>query len=75
MKQKLRAIHLPSIVQSNTISDADKRKTVDVGIDTSKNAKILVIQPSKTNKHGIGYDPFRNAPEFKTFHEQRRLVL
>lgn len=72
--KELRAIHLPS-VQNSQNGDNDcgsNSRVVDVGADVSKKAKILVIPPPKTNRHGIGYDPFKNAPEFKAFHEQRK---
>ena len=69
--KKLRAIYLPS-VQSVDNNSGSKSKVVDVGADVSKKAKTLVIPPPKTNRHGIGYDPFKNAPEFRAFHEQRK---
>jgi hypothetical protein len=69
--KKLRAIHLPSI-QSNNQGDGGEAKSavVDVGVD--KKATVLVIPPPKINKHGLGYDPFKNAPEFRAFHEHRQ---
>jgi hypothetical protein len=69
--KRLRAIHLPSIKTNKDVGDS-KNRTVDVGVDTSKKAKVLDIPPPKINKHGIGYDPFKNAPEFRAFHEHRK---
>eukprot|EP00804_Cyclotella_cryptica_P027395 CCRYP_008826-RA/>CCRYP_008826-RA protein AED:0.00 eAED:0.00 QI:223/-1/1/1/-1/1/1/278/924 len=71
--KRLRAIYLPSIQHKNPDDDASKNesKSVDVGVHTKNKSTVLVIPPPKTNRHGIGYDPFRNAPEFKAFHEYR----
>ena len=70
--KRLRAIHLPS-VQNNADANAESAsKNVDIGVDNKKKAKLLVIPPPKINRHGIGYDPFKNAPEFRAFHEQRK---
>ena len=65
----LRAIRLPSIqnVESNNVTSTD---TADKG----KSKTILTIPPPKLNRHGIGYDPFQNAPEFRAFHEKRRAL-
>jgi len=30
------------------------------------------LPPPKTETHGIGYEPFQNAPEFKLHHERRK---
>ena len=70
--KRLRAVHLPS-VQNNLETNAENTsKNVDIGVDTKKKAKVLVIPPPKISRHGIGYDPFKNAPEFRAFHEQRK---
>jgi hypothetical protein len=72
--KRLRAIHLPSIQNCGTDEDGHENKTkiVDVGVDTTRKTNVLIIPPTKINKHGIGYDPFKNAPEFRAFHEQRK---
>jgi len=63
----LRAIHLPSITtaQNKSPNNADS---------SCGNKEVLIIPPPKINKHGIGYDPFKNAPEFRAFHEQRQAL-
>lgn len=63
----LRAIRLPSI-------SAAQNKSVNNSDNSCGNKKVLVIPPPKINKHGIGYDPFKNAPEFRAFHEQRQAL-
>lgn len=62
----LRAIRLPSIAQNTSTNEKVKES------DSHSFNKTLVIPPPKMNKHGIGYDPFKNAPEFRAFHEKRR---
>mmetsp|Transcript_28569 Transcript_28569/g.51634 ORF Transcript_28569/g.51634 Transcript_28569/m.51634 type:complete len:960 (-) Transcript_28569:986-3865(-) len=62
--KRLRAIHLPSI------QNIDPNNTTQ----TMSKKKVLTIPPPKINRHGIGFDPFKNAPEFREFHE-RRLAL
>lgn len=63
----LRAIRLPSITaaQNKSSNNADS---------SCGNKEILIIPPPKINKHGVGYDPFKNAPEFRAFHEQRQAL-
>jgi hypothetical protein len=63
----LRAIRLPSITgaQNKSVNNAD---------NSCGNKNVLIIPPPKINKHGIGYDPFKNAPEFRAFHEQRQAL-
>ncbi|KAL7522962.1 hypothetical protein ACHAWX_007768 [Stephanocyclus meneghinianus] len=73
----LRAIYLPTLQNKNTDVDGRTENTdnsMDVGVNADRKSKVLVIPPPKTNRHGIGYDPFRNAPEFRAFHEQRLRV-
>lgn len=67
--KRLRAIRLPSIQNVDSKDSSDTTK----GHSTDKN-KMLTIPPPKTNRHGIGFDPFKNAPEFRAFHEQRRAL-
>jgi len=64
--KRLRAIRLPSIqnVDPNNSSQTVPKKKV----------RVLTIPPPKMNRHGIGYDPFKNAPEFREFHERRRAL-
>ncbi|KAL7533677.1 hypothetical protein ACHAXR_005381 [Thalassiosira sp. AJA248-18] len=63
--KRLRAIYLPSIqsIDPNEINDKHTPKS-----------KVLTIPPPKMDRHGISYDPFKNAPEFRAFHEQRRAL-
>jgi G patch domain-containing protein 1 len=63
----LRAIHLPSIT-------AAQNKSPNNADSSCGNKEMLIIPPPKINKHGIGYDPFKNAPEFRAFHEQRQAL-
>ena len=62
----LRAIRLPSI---DTSSNETPKQT-----DSHATNQTLSIPPPKINKHGIGYDPFNNAPEFRAFHEKREAL-
>ena len=34
----------------------------------------LAIPPPKTNRHSMNFDAFKNAPEFRAFHERRRAL-
>lgn len=34
----------------------------------------LAIPPPKTNRHSMDFDAFKNAPEFRAFHERRRAL-
>ena len=34
----------------------------------------LAIPPPKTDRHSMGFDAFKNAPEFRAFHERRRAL-
>ncbi|KAL7529102.1 hypothetical protein ACHAWF_002843, partial [Thalassiosira exigua] len=58
----LRAVRLPRVEGAEAEESAARRGDRDV----------LRIPPPKTDRHGMGYDPFRNAPEFRAFHERRR---
>ena len=62
--RRLRAIRLPSLLGTTTTSTMTS---------TTSTAILLVIPPPKTDVHGIGYDPFRDAPEFRE-HRERRLA-
>jgi len=64
----LRAIQLPSIAQNSSTNEKVKPA------DSLSSNQMLIIPPPKMNKHGIGYDPFKNAPEFRAFHEKRRAL-
>lgn len=64
----LRAIRLPSIAQNTSTNEKVKES------DSRSSNQTLVIPSPKINKHGIGYDPFKNAPEFRAFHEKRRAL-
>ena len=64
----LRAIRLPSIAQNTNTNEKVEQS------DSRSPNQRLVIPPPKMNKHGIGYDPFKNAPEFRAFHEKRRAL-
>eukprot|EP00970_Alexandrium_tamarense_P005056 scaffold825_cov196-Alexandrium_tamarense.AAC.1 len=73
--KRLRAIRLPSIRNNDPDKQTKRNIAMDIAVtDSTKNSKILVIPPPKLNKHGIGFDPFKNAPEFREFHERRRLL-
>ncbi|KAL9179926.1 hypothetical protein ACHAXT_007896 [Thalassiosira profunda] len=61
--RRLRAVRLPSI--QNVESNDDGKGSQNT---------VLRIPPPKLNRHGMGYDPFKNAPEFRAFHEQRRAL-
>jgi len=65
--KRLRAIRLPSIQNV----DGSKNSS-DVTKEGKKKTKVLTIPPPKVNRHGIGFDPFKNAPEFRKFHERRQ---
>jgi len=65
----LRAIRIPSIAQNTTSNETAKNQT---GSHSTK--QVLTIPQRKINKHGIGYDPFINAPEFRLFHEKREAL-
>mmetsp|Transcript_11256 Transcript_11256/g.19243 ORF Transcript_11256/g.19243 Transcript_11256/m.19243 type:complete len:900 (+) Transcript_11256:96-2795(+) len=64
----LRAIRLPSIAQNTSSNEMAKPA------DSHSTNQTLVIPPPKLNKHGIGFDPFKNAPEFRAFHEKRKAL-
>ena len=64
----LRAIRLPTIAQNMDSNETAK------ATDEHTSNQTLVIPPPKINKHGIGYDPFKDAPEFRAFHEQRKAL-
>ncbi len=68
----LRAIRLPSVAQDTTSSNETAKKQTDS--HSTKQVKVLAIPPPKINKHGIGYDPFKNAPEFRAFHKKREAL-
>ena len=59
----LRAIRLPSMTQKSTL---DEKKP--------SNDQAITIPPPKTNKAGIGFDPFKNAPEFRAFKKKREAL-
>jgi len=65
--KRLRAIYLPSIQNVD-----DSKNSTDVTKRDKKKIKVLTIPPPKVNRHGIGFDPFKNAPEFRKFHERRQ---
>jgi len=65
--KRLRAIYLPSIQNVD-----DSKNSTDVTKEDKKKSKVLTIPPPKVNRHGIGFDPFKNAPEFRKFHERRQ---
>ena len=83
-KNHLRAIVLPSILSNNqsiqqpndlmlndivhtTVKEDGKKTTMA----TTPTLPILNIPPPKLDVHGIGYDPYRNAPEFREYNAKR----
>ena len=69
--KRLRAIRLPSIQNADAVKDSMPKNP---GKDGTNHNSLLTIPPPKNNRHGIGFDPFKNAPEFREFHERRRAL-
>ncbi|KAL3767045.1 hypothetical protein ACHAWU_004543 [Discostella pseudostelligera] len=71
----LRAIRLPSIFHITNDNDRDgsakSHHDQQQQHQLSKQQRLLTIPPPKLDRHGIGYDPFANAPEFREFRERR----
>ncbi|KAL7441278.1 hypothetical protein ACHAXH_005350 [Discostella pseudostelligera] len=72
----LRAIRLPSMFHNTKDDDRDgtspsHRSQQQPEHQRHKEQRLLTIPPPKLDRHGIGYDPFANAPEFREFRERR----
>jgi len=75
-RKGLRVIRLPSIKSYGKDNTANRPPEHQLNLksdyDVVRKNEIFTIPPPKLNRHGIEYDPFRNAPEFRAFHERRR---
>lgn len=75
-RKGLRVIRLPSIKSDSKDNTANRPPEHLLNLKSDHDIvgenETLAIPPPKLNKYGIEYDPFRNAPEFRAFHERRR---
>ncbi|KAL7471435.1 hypothetical protein ACHAXS_011723 [Conticribra weissflogii] len=77
-RKGLRVIQLPSTQSVSDDHKANDHTKHQLNLknddDITRKNDILTIPPPKLNRHGIEYDPFRNAPEFRAFHDRRRAL-
>ena len=63
-------LKLNDIVHTTVKEDGKKTKK-NAAMTTTPTLPILNIPPPKLDVHGIGYDPYRNAPEFREYNAKR----
>jgi hypothetical protein len=69
LSRGLRAVRLPSI--SHDKNDDRNCTATTTTAEGELHQNLLTIPPPKLDRHGIGYDPFANAPEFREFRERQ----